>query len=128
MTLEVTGPQITEIRRKHKEALDEFNTHTNTDIALKCQLIAETNERYIRAKRHKCVGYANVSTKELLHLLYNSYSKITRGDLRDNEAQMNQPYEPSQPIGVLFDQIEDTIDFASAGKAAFTTKKIVNTI
>ena len=35
MTLGVTGPQIAEIRRKHKEALDEFTTHSNTGKALK---------------------------------------------------------------------------------------------
>ena len=34
MTLGVTGPQIAEIRRKHKEALDEFTTYNNTDKAL----------------------------------------------------------------------------------------------
>ena len=40
---------------------------------------------------------------------------------------MNQPYDPSRPIEVLFDQIEDAIDYAAAGKAAFTTQQIVNT-
>ena len=127
MTLGVTGPQIAEIRRKHKEALDEFTTYSNTDKALKSQLIAAVEETYLRAKRHKHVGCANVTTKELLDHLCSSYAKITRGDLRDNEARMNQLYDSSRPIEVLFDQIEDAIDYAAAGKAAFTTQQIVNT-
>ena len=40
---------------------------------------------------------------------------------------MNQPYDPSRPMKVLFDQIEDAIDYAAAEKAAFTTQQIVNT-
>ena len=50
MSLGVTGPQIAEIRRKHKEAIDEFTTYINTDKALKSQLIAEVDETYLRAK------------------------------------------------------------------------------
>ena len=40
---------------------------------------------------------------------------------------MKQPCDPSQSIEVLFDQIEDAIDFAAAGKAAFTKQHIINT-
>ena len=40
---------------------------------------------------------------------------------------MNEPYDPNQPIEVLIDQIEDEIDYADAGNAAFTPRKIVNT-
>ena len=71
------------------------------------------------------MGCANVTTKELLDHLYSSCAKITRGDFRDNEARMNQLYDSSRPIEVLFDQIEDAIDFVAAGKVAFTTQKIV---
>ena len=127
MTLGVTGPQIAEIRRKHKEALDEFATCNNTDKALKSQLIAAAEETCLRAKRNKHTGCANVTAKELLEHLHSSYAKITRGDLRDNEARMNQPCDSSRPIEVLFDQIEDAIDYAAAGNAAFTTQQIVNT-
>ena len=61
--LGATGPQIAEYRRAHKEALEEFNRHNATDKSLKSQLIAAVDEPYIRAKRHKYVGYANVTTK-----------------------------------------------------------------
>ena len=124
--LGATGPQIAEYRRAHKEAVEEFNRYMNTDKALKSQLIAAVDEPYICVKRHKYVGYANVSTKELLTHLYDSYAKITSADLRNNKTRMNQPYDPNQPIEVLFDQIEDAIDFAAAGNTPFTNEQIVN--
>ena len=50
MTLGVTGPQIAEIRRNHKEALDEFTACSNTDKALNRQLIVAVDETCLRAK------------------------------------------------------------------------------
>ena len=98
MTLGLIGPQIADIRRNHKEALDEFNTCINTDKALKSQLIAAVDETCILATRHKYVGHSNVTPKYSLDHACSSYANITRGDLRDNEARMNQPYDPIQPI------------------------------
>ena len=47
MALGITGPQIAEIRRKHKEALNEFTIYNNTDKALKSQLIEAVEETYL---------------------------------------------------------------------------------
>ena len=121
MALRMTGLQIAEIRRKHKEALDEFTTYNNTDKALKSQLIEVVEEVYLWAKYNKYIEYTNVTIKELLDYLYSSYAKITRGNLRDNKAQMNQPYDSSHLIKVLFNQIKDAINYVAAGRAAFTT-------
>ena len=41
----------------------------------------------------------------------------------DNKARMNQPHDTSQPIEVLFGQIEDAIDFEAAVKVTFTTQQ-----
>ena len=120
VTLGVTGPQIVEKRRKNKEALDQFTACVNADKALKSQIIVAVDETCIRANRHKCVGCKNVTTKDALDHLCVSYDKITRGDLRDNEVRMNQPFDSSQPI-------EDAIDFVATGKAVFTTQRIVKT-
>ena len=61
-----TGAQITEIRRTHKEKKDEFNQYLHTDRALKSILIGAVDEAYIRSKREKYIGFANVSTLNLL--------------------------------------------------------------
>ena len=41
---------------------------------------------------------------------------------------MNQSYDPSHPFEVLFNQIEDVIDYVAVEKVVFTTQQIVNTI
>ena len=57
-----TGPQIADIRRQYQEQFNEFMTYTNTDKALKSQLIAAVDEKFIRSKRNKYIGYVNVTT------------------------------------------------------------------
>ena len=63
---ELTGPQISEIRRQHKELVEEFNQYLQTDRALKSILIAAVDEAYIRSLRDKYIGYANVTTLDML--------------------------------------------------------------
>lgn len=122
-----SGPAIVELWCVHKEQVKEFITYTNMDKSLKSQLIATVDEAYIRPKRNKYVGYANVTTKELLEYLYTNYAKITMGDLQENKKKMNKPYDPNKPFEVLIDQIEDAIEFAAAAKCPFTSKQIVTT-
>ena len=121
-----TGLQIADIRRQHDKAFEEFKTYSNTDKALKSQLIAAVDEKYIRGKRNKYVGYANVITLKLLNHLYESYAKITHNNLRENNQRMNAPYNPNKPFEVLIDQIEDAIDYAAVGNMPYTPTQIVN--
>ena len=44
----LTGPQMDEQRRQHKELLREYNLYHNTDLALKKQLIGAVERIYIR--------------------------------------------------------------------------------
>ena len=56
------GLQILDIRRRHKDQFDEFQTYQQTNRTLKTILIASINEAYIRSLRDKYIGYANVTT------------------------------------------------------------------
>ena len=84
-----TTVQIAEIKRAYKEAVDEFNTHTNMDKALKSLLITAVDKTYLRAKCYKFVGYINAISKELLEHLCTSYIQITSNNLHENEASIN---------------------------------------
>jgi hypothetical protein len=122
-----TGPAMTEIRRKHKEETSEFNQYLQTDRALKSILIAAVEEAYIRSLRDKYIGYANVTTLDILSHLYQTYARITQGELEENDTKMKQQWDPNQPFEILVDQIEDGVAFAAAGNMPYTTPQIVNT-
>ena len=71
-----TGLQIADIRRRHKDQFDEFQTYQQTDPTLKTILIASIDEAYTRSLRDKYIGYANVTTLQILTQMYNSYARI----------------------------------------------------
>lgn len=121
-----TAAQIADARRTHAEATRSFTQYHQTDRALKTILIGAIDEAYIRSLRDKYIGYANVSTLDMLSHLYDTYARITQGALEENDQRLKQDWDPNQPFEVLIDQIEDAVDFAAAGKTPYTTEQIVN--
>ena len=98
-----SGAAAAELRWEHNEKYDEFQKYINIEKALKLQLISAIDKTYIRVKRNKFVGYANITMLNLLKYLYEGYARITLGDLKENDKHMNQPYDINEPIEVLFD-------------------------
>jgi hypothetical protein len=120
-----TGNQITAITRAHNENHRIWKEYLATDKALKQQLLAAVHESYYRTLRHRITGFANTTTRQLLDHLYATYGNLTPADLVENDERMKAPYDPSQPIEVLFDQIDDAVELADAANAAYTPAQIV---
>jgi hypothetical protein len=56
--------------------------------------------------------------------LYTHYAKISPSDLTLNDAAMKKPYDPNLPIENLFEQINDAVEYAAAGKHHTPTLKL----
>ena len=56
-----TAPQISNIRRIHKEQFGEYLQHDKVDKSLKSLRVAAVDDAYTRCLRHKHVGYAQVT-------------------------------------------------------------------
>jgi hypothetical protein len=120
-----TGAQIEANTRAHKENLRIWREYIATNKALKQQLLAAIQEMYHKTLRHRITEYATVTTKQTLTHLYATYGNITPADLADKDARLKAPFDPSQPIKVMFDQIEDAVDLAAAAQAEYTQAQIV---
>ena len=119
--------QISAITETHKYEARIFHEFNNTDKALKQQLLGAVDDMFTRALKNRYIGYANVTTKELLNHLFTTYGRISGNDLRVNDTRMNAPYDVNLPIEVLFDQVEDGMDYADAGNHPKTPAQIVMT-
>ena len=98
-----TGAQITVITDNHTREAKLFHEFNNTDKALKQLLLGAVEDMFTRGLKNRYIGYANVSTKDLLAHLFTTYGRISGNDLRRNEAAMTVPYDVNLPIEVLFD-------------------------
>jgi hypothetical protein len=110
---------------EHKENLRIWREYLATDKALNQQVLGAVQEMYYNTLRDRITGYASVTTRQLLDHLCATYGNITPANLADIDAKMKTPFDPSQPIEVLFDQIEDTADLAAAANVAYTAAQIV---
>jgi hypothetical protein len=96
------------------------------DAALKQQLVNGVNPMYIRTLENRHTGFANVTTRQLIDHLLNTYGNLTPTNLATNDSLFRQAYDPSQPIKSLYAQIEDAMDLAAAGRTPYTAQQVVS--
>jgi hypothetical protein len=103
----MTAAVIAETTRLHKEATQVYRTYHNVDQASKKLIIESFDNAYLNALSDKIVGYANFSSLQLLTHLLTYYAMIAPTELTHNYKRLNAPYDPNQPIEMLFQKIQD---------------------
>jgi hypothetical protein len=61
------------------------------------------------------VGYANLSARDMLDHLFETYGNITAVDLEINFEHMRRAWDPQQPVESLFKQIQGCAGYSEAG-------------
>jgi hypothetical protein len=69
---------------------------------------------YIEILNEDLVGFVNTTSREMLDHLFLSYGSITAVDIEQNFKNMQNAWDPQQPVEMLFKQIQDCVDFAEA--------------
>ena len=82
---------------------------------------------FIRSLRNRHIGYANVTTLQLLTHMYATYEKINTRDLGANTTCMKERYDVNLTIESFSDQIEDAMEYAAADNTPFSPKQIMDT-
>ena len=121
-----TQYQISKQVRQHKEELRIWQEYRFTNQALKQQLLQTFDEAYVRGLRNYHTGYTNISTQHLMTYLYTTYGVITPADIEDNDSKMREPFDPTQPIETLFDEIESAFEYADAGQRPYNSEQVVS--
>jgi hypothetical protein len=70
---------------------------------------------YLDILNSDMVGFANITSREMLDHLFITYGNITDVDLENNFEQMRRAWDPQQPVESLFKQIQDCADYSEAG-------------
>jgi hypothetical protein len=103
-----------------------YRTYHNVYQAIKKLIIESFDDTYLNALSDEIVGYANCTSLQLLTHLLTYYAMIAPTELTHNYERLNAPYDPNQPIEMLFQQIQDARDFAVAGEHPYGAAMIVN--
>jgi hypothetical protein len=103
-----------------------YRTYHNVDQAIKKLIIESFDDAYLNALSDEIVGYANCTSLQLLTHLLTYYAMITPTELTQNYERLNAPYDPNQPIEMLFQKIQDARAFAVAGGQPYGAAMIAN--
>jgi hypothetical protein len=70
---------------------------------------------YLDILNEEMVGFANITSREILDHLYLTYGNITTLDLENLFEQMRKAWDPHQPVETLFNQLQDCAELLEAG-------------
>jgi hypothetical protein len=110
-----TAAQISAARHLWEEDVQTYQTYTSVQQALKKQIISVFEPMYLYILNENMVGYANISARDMLDHLFDTYGNITAVDLEINFEHMRRAWDPQQPVETLFKQIQDCADYSEAG-------------
>jgi hypothetical protein len=69
---------------------------------------------YLEILNDNMVGYANISPRDMLDHLFETYGNITAVNLEINFEHMRRALDPQQPVETLFKQIQECADYSEA--------------
>jgi hypothetical protein len=114
-TTDGTAAQTSAARHVWEEDVQTYRTCTSVQKALKKQIISVFEPMYLDILNYNMVGYANISARDMLDHLFETYGNITAVDLEINFEHMRRAWDPHQPVETLFKQIQDCADYSEAG-------------
>jgi hypothetical protein len=110
-----TAAQIIASRHIWEEDVQTYRTCTSVQQALKKQIISVFGPIYLDILNDNMVGYANISARDMLDHLFETYGNITTVDLEINFEHMRRAWDPQQPVESLFKKIQDCANYSESG-------------
>jgi hypothetical protein len=122
----MTAAHIAEMAWLHTATKLLYRTYHNKDQAFYKMIIDLFEDPYLGALSDEIVGYTRCTSLQLLSHLLTYYAMTTPPELKQNCECLNTPYDPSQPIKNVFQQIQDAPAFAVVGGHPYGDAMVVN--
>jgi hypothetical protein len=91
------------------------------------QLVAAVEPQYITAMRNQTTGQFTGIIYQLLQYLLTVHGKITPSQLLHLEQETKPfAYDPSTPVGMVFNQVKDLVEYGEMANCTFTMSQTIN--
>jgi hypothetical protein len=97
-----TAAQIRAARHVWEEDVQTYRTYISVQQALKKQIISVFQPMYLEILNENMDDYANISARDILDHLFETYGNITAVDSDINFEHMHRAWDPHQPVETLF--------------------------
>jgi hypothetical protein len=114
--------QDTQDHARQKNTYDRYIAGLS---ALTNLILNNIDHKFIEAHNNEWTGFTQVNPDILTTYIKAEYGIVNDDELTENEAKLNEPWDPTTPIQVLYDHIEECKIFAEAGKDPITERTIL---
>jgi hypothetical protein len=125
-TMDGTSAQLSAARHIWEEDVQTYRICTSVQQILKKQIIGVFEPMYLDILNDIMVGYANISARDMLDHLFETYGNITSVDLEINFEHMRPAWDPQQPVETLFKQIQSCADYLEPGGVPIGPSQQIN--
>jgi hypothetical protein len=115
------------LERTHQDELRLFHEVRGVERALMQQIVSAVEPSYLAAMRNRTTGQFTGTVYQLLQYLLTVYGKISPSQLLQLEQDTKSfIYDPITPIDVVFNAIEDLIEYGEMARCTYTMAQTVN--
>ena len=112
---------------RHAEQVRLFNECYNLEQALRQQIVKAIDDSYLTALRNWQTNTIDVAIPVIIDYLFSNHGQVTLAMLHQEEKNVKEMfYNPTHPIDVIFNKVEDLSDLSTAARAEFTEQQLIN--
>ena len=121
-------PHVTkQVQSQHHEQLRLHNECHHAKQALRNEVIAAIDDSYLAALKKHQTNTITTPLYEVLEYLFCNYGRVTPAHLVHDEQQLtNWSYDPTLPIGLVFNKVDDLIDLVHTAGLIYSAQQILN--
>jgi 6-pyruvoyl-tetrahydropterin synthase len=127
LPVNITQQQIATLQSRHTETTHLFREFMGVQKALIQQIVKALDHQYLTALcNHQTKNAIEVGVHQILQFLFNTYGKVSPQLLHAEEENVKaHTYDPTNPIGTVFNQVEDLVDYSEAAGILYTCNQSI---
>ena len=91
------------------------------------KIVEAVETKYLSALRNSITGQITPLVPTILNVMYNNYRRITPQQLDDKTTIVkSMTYDPAQPINLIFNSIENPVEYSLSAEAELTQSQTIN--
>ena len=121
------GPMATTLKEQHQESMRLFREVQGVEKALMQQIVQAVESPYLAAIRDRNSNYLQGTVHQILEHLQTVYGRVSPQMLEDREEELRtMQYNTKYPIDIVFNAVEDYVDFAELGQQPLTQRQTIS--
>jgi hypothetical protein len=121
-----TGPMSAVLREAHQEQLRLFREVQGVGKALIQQIVQAVESPYLASIRDQSSNSLRGTVYKILEHLQTVYGRVSPQMLEDREQELwTMTYNTKYPIDIVFNAVEDYVDFAELGNQPLTQRQVI---